>query len=214
MDRWKPKEEQPSVVEKIKNVAQPEENLKGQISTVIQRLDAQTRSLDAAVQRFQTRDQSIFSKVVKAMADRDTPRANIYATELGEIRKVEKMLTHASLALQSVSMRLNTVSEVGDLVTILSPAKGVLNGIRTEMCSIMPEASSELGSIGNLLTEIVTSSSQSNDIPINTGRVDPEAESILREAELAVEKKLKQQLPEVEFASESSEDRGLASVEA
>ena len=53
--------------------------------------------------------------------------------ELGEIRKVEKMLTQESIALESVSMRLNTVSEVGDLVAVLAPAASVLNNIRSGM---------------------------------------------------------------------------------
>ena len=38
-------------------------------------------------------------------------------------------------------MRLSTVSELGDVVAVLSPAKNVINSIRTEMCGIMPEAS-------------------------------------------------------------------------
>ena len=83
------------------------------------------------MKRFENRDAAIFQRVVKAMADRDQARANIYATELGEIRKVEKMLTQASIALESVSMRLKTVSEVGDLVAMLAPAAGVLNNIRS-----------------------------------------------------------------------------------
>ena len=45
------------------------------------------------------------------------------------------------LAMQSVSMRLNTVSEMGDIVSVLSPAKNVINSIRSGMCDIMPEAS-------------------------------------------------------------------------
>ena len=141
-------------------MAKPQENLKEQISLVTQRLDAQTRTLDAAVHRFEVRDADIFQRVVKAMTERDTARANILATELGEIRKVEKMLTHASLALQSVSMRLSTVSEMGDVVAVLSPAKSMLNNIRSEMCSILPEASQELGNIGNLLSDIVTTTNQ------------------------------------------------------
>jgi division protein CdvB (Snf7/Vps24/ESCRT-III family) len=146
VDRWKEKEKEPSVVSKIKNIGKPSENLKEQISLVTQRLDAQTRTLDAAVKRFEMRDAEIFQRVVKALNDRDGARAKIFATELGEIRKVEKMLTHASLAMQSVSMRLSTVSEMGDLVAVLSPAKSLLNNVRSEMCSILPEASQELGS--------------------------------------------------------------------
>ena len=84
-----------------------------------------------------------------------------------EIRKVEKMLSHASLALQSVSMRLSTVSEMGDLVAI-KPSQKVLNSIRSEMCSILPEASQELGNIGNLLSDICISTNQGDDAPVDT----------------------------------------------
>ncbi len=195
INRWTEKEKEPSVVSKIKSIAKPQENLKGQIAVVTQRLDVQTRSLDAAVHRFEARDSEIFQRVVKAMTQRDTPRANILATELGEIRKVEKMLSHASLALQSVSMRLSTVSEMGDIVSVLSPAKSMLNNIRSEMCGIMPEASQELGSIGNLLSDITTTTYQS-DTPQNTIMASADALQILEEAEVAASNNLREKFPE------------------
>lgn len=166
---------------------------------VTQRLDIQTKTLDAAVLRFQNRDAEVFNRIVKAMSQRDQARANILATELSEIRKVEKMLSHASLALQSVSMRLSTVSELGDVVAVLSPAKSLLNNVKTEMCSIMPEASQELGNIGNLLSEIVTTTNQSNDMPTNTVMASADALQILEEAEVAAESRLKDRLPEIGF---------------
>jgi division protein CdvB (Snf7/Vps24/ESCRT-III family) len=196
--KWK-QEEKESVVSKIKNVAKPQENIKEQIGLVTQRLDAQTRTLDAAVKRFEMRDQEVFQRVVRAMEQRDQARANILATELGEIRKVEKMLSHASLALQSVSMRLNTVSEMGDIVSVLSPARTMLNGIRSEMCNIMPEASQELGNIGNLLSDICsTTTNQYTDVANPGAQVaNEEALKILEEAEVAAESKLKDRLPEI-----------------
>jgi division protein CdvB (Snf7/Vps24/ESCRT-III family) len=211
-DRWTPKEKETSVVEKIKSVGKPTVNLKDQITTVTQRLDMQTKTLDAAVMRFQNRDQEIFNRVVKAMANHDNARANILATELSEIRKVEKMLSHASLALQSVSMRLSTVSEMGDLVAVLSPAKGVLGSIRTEMCTIFPEASQELGTIGNLLSDICTTTSQDLDMPNAGTAPNEEAMAILQEAEVAAERRLNDQLPEV--ANENSSIRRRTSLEA
>ena len=184
INRWTEKEKEPNVVSKIKNMAKPQVNLKEQIGVVTQRLDAQTRTLDAAVQRFEVRDADIFKRVVKAMTERDTARANILATELGEIRKVEKMLSQASLAMQSMSMRLSTVSELGDVVAVLSPAKSMINNIRSEMCSIFPEASQELGNIGNLLSDIVTTTTnQGADTPMNTIMASADALQILEEAE-------------------------------
>jgi division protein CdvB (Snf7/Vps24/ESCRT-III family) len=202
-DRWTQKEKEPSVVDKIKNITAPQVSIKDQITSVTQRLDMQTKTLDAAVLRFHNRDAEIFNRVVKAMANHESARANILATELSEIRKVQKMLNHASLALQSVSMRLSTVSEMGDLVAILSPAKGVLSSVRTEMCSIYPEASQELGNIGNLLSDICTTSNQDLDIPNAGVTPNTEALQILEEAELAAERRLNQQLPEVDATPEN-----------
>lgn len=211
IDRWNDKERQPSLASKIKSVVKPSENLKQQISLVTQRLDVQAKTLDNAVKRFETRDADVFNRVVKALSQRDEARANILATELSEIRKVEKMLMHTSLALQSVSMRLNTVSEIGDLVTVLSPAASLLSNIRSDMSTIFPEASQELGNIGNLLTEIVTTTNQGTETPVNIGRTNPEAQTILEEAQLAAAKKLEEQLPEVTMGSPIKK---LTSVEA
>ena len=201
-DRWKQKEKETnnqSIVSKIKNVGQPTVSLKEQITTVTQRLDIQAKSLDTAVIRFQNRDTEIFTRIIKAMSQRDDARANILATELAEIRKVEKMLNQSSLALQSVSMRLSTVSDLGDVVAVLAPAKGLLNNVRTEMCNIFPEASQELGNIGNLLSEICTTTNQSNDITVNNITANADALQILEEAEVAAENRLKDKLPEIGF---------------
>ena len=136
MINGKIKKEQPSISSKIRNIGKPSENVKDQIDLVIQRLDVQTKTLDAAVKRFENRDAAIFQCMVKAISARDKARANILAIELWEIRKVEKMLMQESLALESVSMRLNTVSEVGDLVAVLAPAASVLNNVRSGMSTV------------------------------------------------------------------------------
>jgi len=206
--RWKQNGEKETVVSKIVNATKSQESIKEQIVNVTQRLDAQTRTLDAAVKRFEMRDAEIFKKVVRAMENREHARANIYATELSEIRKIEKMLSHASLALQSVSIRLNTVSEMGDLVTVLSPASTVLNSIRSEMGNIMPEASQELGNIGGILSEICsTTSSQYTDNSINVQAANEEALKILEEAEVVAGNRLKNKLPEMPHISDANKRR-------
>jgi division protein CdvB (Snf7/Vps24/ESCRT-III family) len=197
MDKWRDKESQPSITSKIKNIGKPSQDIKQQISLVTKRIDVQTQTLDMAVKRFENRDAAIFKCVVKAISERDKARANILASELWEIRKVEKMLTQASIALESVSMRLNTVSEVGDLVAVLTPAASVLNNIRSGMSSVLPEAGRELENIGSLLGDIVTSTNQSTEVPVNTGTVNADAEKILEEAGLEAEKRLREQFPDV-----------------
>jgi division protein CdvB (Snf7/Vps24/ESCRT-III family) len=202
-DRWKEngKSQQPSFLSKIKDAGKPSVGLKKQINTVLQRIEVQKNKLNNAQSRFEKRDATLFKRTVKALAERDNMRANVLAGELAEIRKVEKMLMHASLALESVSLRLNTVSELGDIVTVIAPAAGVLNNIRTGMSGIFPEAGRELENIGTLLTDIVSTTHQDTGVPVNIGTASLEAEKILEEAETAAEQKLRQQLPEISAAA-------------
>ena len=205
VDRWKEKEQQSSIVSKIKEFGKPSNGLKQQISTVIQQIEVQKQKLNNASSRFEKRDATIFMRTVKALSERDTMRANVLAGELAEIRKVEKMLMHAALALESVSLRLNTVSELGDIVTVLAPAADVLCSVRSGMAEIFPEAGRELENIGTLLTDIVSTTNQDTGTPVNIGKATEEATKILEEAEAAAEKKLKAQLPEISTAVPTQE---------
>jgi len=199
INHWKSKEPEsiePSITSKIKSIGKPAETVKDQINMAIQRLDVQTKSLDCAVKRFENRDAAIFQCIVKTLSERNTARAKIYASELWEIRKIEKMLMQESLALESVCMRLKTVSEMGDVVSMLAPAARVLNNIRSGMSTVLPEAGQELEKIGSLLTDIVSQTSQSTETPVNIGTANADAQEILHEAELAAERRLREQFPE------------------
>ena len=197
IDKWTEKPQQSSFLSKIKDASKPSVGLKKQISTVLQRIEVQKQKLNNAQSRFEQRDATLFKRTVKALAERDMMRANVLAGELAEIRKVEKMLMHASLALESISLRLNTVSELGEVVTVLAPAAGVLNNIQNGMSGIFPEAGNELANIGSLLTDIVSTTHHDTGMPVNIGTASLEAEKILQEAETAAEHKLKSQLPEI-----------------
>ena len=187
VDKWTKKRQQQSFFSKIKDAGKPSVGLKKQISTVLKRIEVQKQKLNNAQSRFEKRDATLFKRIVKALSERDNMRANVLASELAEIRKVEKMLMHAFLALESVSLRLNTVSELGDVVTVLAPAANVLNNIQVGMSAIFPEAGHELKNIGTLLTDIVSTTHNDIGRPVNSGTASLEAEKILQEAETAAE---------------------------
>jgi len=153
--------------------------------------------MDRALERFSKRDKAIFKRVVKSYATHDRLRANVLANELAEIRKVEKMLMQTKLALESISLRLKTVLGLGDVLTVLTPAVSVLNNVRSRMAGIVPEADKELGDVGKLLTEIVSSTSQTNDLPTNFEAANEEAAKILDEAASVAEQRIKEKFPEL-----------------
>jgi len=153
--------------------------------------------MDRALERFSKRDKAIFKRVVKSYATHDRLRANVLANELAEIRKVEKMLMQTKLALESISLRLKTVLGFGDVLTVLTPAVRVLNNIKSRMTNIVPEADKELGDVGKLLTEIVSSTSQTTGLPVNFEVANEGATKILEEAASVAEQRIKKKLPEL-----------------
>ena len=197
INQWNKKKKDSSIFSKFKDSNKSNQGLKRQISTVIQRIEVQKNKINNALKRFKQRDATLFNRIGTAIAERDTMRANVLASELAEIRKVEKMLMHAGLALESVSIRLTTVSELGDVITVLAPAAGVLNNIRGSMSGIFPEAGKEMESIGTLLTDIVSTTNQDVKRPLDIKSASLEATKILKDAEFAANKKLQETLPEV-----------------
>jgi division protein CdvB (Snf7/Vps24/ESCRT-III family) len=195
--KWEEREAQAPVGTRIKEAVRPPGPLKPRLDFAIRRIELQVQRLDQASDRFTERDKSIFVRIVEAYTKHDMPRANVFANELAEVRKMEKMIMHARLALEQIVLRLKTVSELGDVVTTLAPAVGVLRTVRTGMASIFPEAERELGQIGNLLSGIIIDAGQSTGLTINFETANDDAQKILTEAATVAEQKIKEKFPDL-----------------
>ncbi|MGD9130437.1 MAG: Snf7 family protein [Candidatus Bathyarchaeota archaeon] len=157
----------------------------------------QIRKLNRAANRFSKRDKSLFKRTVKAYSKHDLVRAKVYANELAEIRKTEQTIMNTRLALEQISLRLGTVSDFGDVVTMLSPTVSVLQNIGKGLTNTLPEAGRELGQIGDLLNGIIADSNQGAGIDIDFEAPNDETKKILSEAANAAEQNIKQRLPEI-----------------
>ena len=182
---------------RVKESLRPPGPLKPRLDIAIRRIELQVQRLDQASDRFSDRDKKIFSRIVEAYTKHDMARANVFANELAEIRKMEKMIMHGRLALEQIVLRLRTVSELGDIVTTLAPAVGVLRTVKTGMASIFPEAERELGQIGNLLNGIIIDAGQSTGLTINFDTANEDAQKILAEASSVAEQKIKEKFPDL-----------------
>jgi len=194
--KWKD-EEKISLHEKIKDKVRPSGSLKPRLDKANKRMQIQIRKLDTAAKHISERDKSLFTKTVKAYSKHDLVRAKVYANELAEIRKTKKQITDTKLALEQISLRLGTVSEFGDVVSMLSPTVSVLQNIGKGLTNTLPEAGKELGQIGNLLNGIITESNQGTGMDIDFEAPNDEAKNILSEAAKVAEQNIKQQLPEI-----------------
>ncbi len=195
--KWEENRQEQPFTNRIKTAVRPPGPLKPRLNQAVRRIEMQVQKLDQATDRFSKRDKSIFARIVDAYTKHDMERANVFANELAEIRKMEKMIMHARLALEQIVLRLRTVSELGDVVSTLGPAIGVLRAVKTGMANIFPEAESELGQIGDILSGIMMEAGESQGMTINFQTTGEDAQKILTEAAAVAEQKVKDKFPEL-----------------
>lgn len=195
--KWEEASNQQPFATRVKESLRPPGPLKPRLDMAIRRIELQVQRLDQASERFSERDKKIFARIVEAYTKHDMARANVFANELAEIRKMEQMIMHGRLALEQIVLRLRTVSELGDIVTTLAPAVGVLSSVKSGMAAIFPEAERELGQIGNLLNGIIIDAGQSTGLTINFDSANEDAQKILAEASSVAEQRIKEKFPDL-----------------
>jgi len=181
----------------IRETIRPPRPLRPRIEQAARRVEVQIQRLEQEGSRLTARDKAMFAKIVEAYTIHDSQRANVLANELTEIRKMEKFLAHAGLALEQVVLRLNTVSELGDTVVTLAPAVSVLQSVRVGIAGILPGVDRELGQVGTLLSEIIMESGQGTGMILDFGAANEDAQRILEEAAIVAEQRVKQKFPEL-----------------
>ena len=195
--KWETRRNDQPFSDRIKDTVKPPGPLKPRLDFAVRRIELQVQKLDQATDRFGQRDKAIFARIVDAYTKHDTSRANVFANELAEVRKMERLIINARLALEQIVLRLRTVSELGDVVSTLGPAVGVLRSVRAGLTSVFPEAENELGEIGNMLSGIMIEAGQGSGMTLNFDAVNEDASKILTEAATVAEQKIKDKFPDL-----------------
>ena len=170
-------------------------------------MELQIQRLNTASDTLAKRDETLFTRIVKAYQTHDITRAQVLASELAELRKIEKAIMYAQLALEQTVLRLRTVIEFGDAVNMLAPTMNVLHSLKNGLSDIMPAAERELSEIGNLLQEVIIDSKQGTEFNINIEAADEDSQKILQEAASMLERKISKQLPEIPGIPTTSANR-------
>ena len=146
-------------------------------------------------------------KIVEATKTNNQAYAKMYATELAEIRKNNKTVSNAKLSMEQVQIRLNTVSELGDVVVTLSPCMSLIKGLSTSLGGMMPEVAESMQDLSSMLGDIATGTTVTNEGTMGEFTTsNKEAQSILDEAQAMVEGQTRQSMPEPPVSGNSVED--------
>ena len=175
----------------------PEAPLKNRLEVAQKKLQLQITKLDEIDTKLNQKNNAIFEKIVEAKKSNNETYAKVYANELAAVRNHEKMGNNAKLSMEQIQIRLNTVSELGDVVVTLSPCMSLIKGLSSSLGGMMPTVADSMQDLSNMLGDIVTGSSITHDGSI--GQVEStnsDAQSILAEAQSIVEGQARQSMPE------------------
>lgn len=110
---------------------------------------------------------------------------------------MHNMVNGAKLALEQIQLRLNTVSELGDIVVTLSPCMSVIKGLGASLSGIMPEATSSMQNLSQVLGDVLTGSSMNaSDTTVTTYSSSSDTLAILEEAQAVIEGQTRASIPE------------------
>lgn len=201
--QWKQQERSEGFGKRTREAVRGPQPLKPQITKATQQLTAEISRLDAAMNRLKQRESSIFKKTVSAVQAHDQESSKAFSNELAEVRKMQKIVTQSRIALEQITTRLQTVTEIGDFAATIAPAIGVIRTVRTTLGEAMPDAQSALGDIGAQLSSIMADVGQITGTTFYTGETSEEANKILSEAAAIAEKRMSESLPDVPSSGES-----------
>jgi division protein CdvB (Snf7/Vps24/ESCRT-III family) len=202
---WKPTQSSGSFAQKTRETIRGPKPLKPQIQKATSQLNQEVHRLDGALSRLKQRETSIFKKTVLAVQHHDDQTSKAYSNELAEIKKMTKIVTQSKIALEQITMRLQTVTDVGDFTATLAPAIGVVKNVRRTLGTAMPDAQSALGDIGTELSTMMTDVGGLNGSNFfTTSETSEDAERIMAEAAAIAEKRVSDTFPEVPSAQDES----------
>ena len=180
----------------LDKVVKPESALKNKISNAQSSLQIQISKLEGTHKKLQDNHDRIFKKIVDAKKARDESKARSYAIELQELRKIKTMIGNAKLSMEQIQLRLNTVSELGDVVVTLSPCMSLIKGLAPSISSLMPGVSSSLQDLTGVLNDVMTTSTFDPESIISNDPLDQDTTAILEEAHAVIEGETISKMPE------------------
>jgi division protein CdvB (Snf7/Vps24/ESCRT-III family) len=200
---WKAHEKEP-LGKRVRDEVRGPRPMKPQIQKATQQLTSEINRLDQAANRLKHRESTIFKKTVTAVQAHDQESSKAYSNELTEVRKMQKIVTQSRIALEQITTRLQTVTEIGDFAATIAPAIGVIKNVRATLGEAMPDAQGALGEIGAQLTSIMGDVGQITGTTFYQAEDSEEANKILAEAAAIAEKRMSESLPEVPGTSSQS----------
>jgi division protein CdvB (Snf7/Vps24/ESCRT-III family) len=171
--------------------------IRQRVNECLFKLKVQERKLERTSYHMQQRDQALYGKCVLAVQGKNTQLASMYANECAELRKMAKVVLHSELALEQVTLRLDTIREFGDIANTMLPVANVVKTLKSQLEGVMPEVSLELSEVNETLEGLAVEVGETTETGFAVDSSSEESQKILSEANIVAEQKMKERFPEL-----------------
>jgi division protein CdvB (Snf7/Vps24/ESCRT-III family) len=149
--------------------------------------------------KFTAMDKNLRYQIAADIKSGNNDRAKAIASELANIRHVQKTTQNTSLALEVVVIRFSTINEFATILETINPTIEMIKCIQKDISTAVPNANEVLSEMTTMTSDLLINSnikSEVNKVTLSSP-MDKEALSVLNEVEGILEDEAKAKLPEV-----------------
>lgn len=207
------KERKSNTSERIRESLRTQKPLKPRIDSTKNTIQLQNQKLETTLEKLKGKEKSLFNQIVANVQKHDMPQGKMLSNELAQVKKTTKMVSQFKVALEQVQFRLESTSDIGDVMSAVGPAMGALARVKSGMSDIMPDIRTELGEVNGVFGDIVMNAGRIGDTSfvLNCNGDGEETENILAEASAVAEQRMNDNFPDIPMGKFSNASRSYVS---
>ena len=197
--------------ERIRESVRTQKPLKPRLDSTKNKIQLQNQKLETTLEKLKGKEKSLFNQIVANVQKHDMPQGKMLSNELAQVKKTTKMVSQFKIALEQVQFRLESTSDIGDVMSAVGPAMGALTRVRSGMSDIMPDIRTELGEVNGVFGDIVMNAGKIGDTSFVLNSGGEETENILAEASAVAEQRMNDNFPDIPVGKFSNASRSYVS---
>jgi division protein CdvB (Snf7/Vps24/ESCRT-III family) len=201
------RERKPNASERIRESVRAQKPLKPRIDSTKNTIQLQNQKLETTLEKLKGKEKSLFNQIVSNVQKHDMPQGKMLSNELAQVKKTTKMVSQFKIALEQVQFRLESTSDIGDVMSAVGPAMGALTRVKSGMSDIMPDIRAELGEVNGVFGDIVMNAGKIGDTSFVLNSSGEETENILAEASAVAEQRMNDNFPDIPVGKFSNTSR-------
>jgi division protein CdvB (Snf7/Vps24/ESCRT-III family) len=171
--------------------------LKEQIVKARSRLEIQKERLESMAIKIQQKDQELFERCTGAQLNNDLARAQIFANECAEVRKIYHIVLSGQLALEQVVFKLDMALEFGEVMDYMKPIAGIVAETKERLHNVVPHIATELGEINTMLEDLNDEAGPVLDNAVSVQTTSEDAKKVLEESSVIAQERVSQTFPKL-----------------